>query len=367
MTSISPMLTSLGWDPSWASLLQDVSSHGIPGRVVRAGRLLRVQLEQGLALVECPEHLPERPVCGDWVLVELHQDLRNEEPSRDAMAPVESPSAVLGDRTIASTEEPRTEDLRGRAIALLPRRNAITRRAVGFEGPQALAANVDEVWLVCSLDRSQGIRSLARYQSICRLDNVVVTVVLNKADLSEDLARDVAQANARAPGLDVVTVAALHAQGTEQLEQRLGVARTLVLLGPSGAGKSTLINALTGGAAQKTQGVREHDRRGRHTTSASQLFRTTTGALIIDSPGLRELGLWQSTGLNNTYADINELAQFCRFRDCKHDREPGCNVRLALEQGLLSSERFLEYLELARECATRAKLVKGRKRRYPTT
>jgi len=333
MNSVGPILISLGWDPAWDPFVEAAPNREFPGRVTRAGRLLVVQLERGELLATCPDHLHERPVCGDWVMAEVYDALGGDE-------------------------------CRGRVSQILPRHNAITRRAVGFERPQALVANVDDIWLVCGLDRSQGLRSLPRYQALCRLESVTVTVVLNKVDLAEDLTGDVALAQAKAPGLDIVTIAALHQRGIENLRPKLRANHTLALLGPSGAGKSTLINALTTSQEQRTREVRRHDQRGCHTTSASQLVRTLAGALVIDSPGLRELGLWQTAGMDHSYADILDLAQNCRFRDCQHAGEPGCYVRGAIEQGLLPSERLLEYLELSRECAARAKLVKGRKRRY---
>lgn len=333
MTLVGPSLLNLGWNDTWSRAHEQLAHRGHPGRVTRAGRLLRVQTEAGAVLAECPTDTRERPVCGDWVIVELHGGNGEQE-------------------------------LRGRIHCVLPRRNGIERHAVGTERPQAIVANVDDIWLVCGLDRSQGIRSLTRYQALCRLDNVVVTVVLNKADTTTDLDRCVAQARSKAPDLEIVTVSALTHDGLEYLESKLRKHHTLALLGPSGVGKSTLINRMTDNQEQRTHAVRYGDHRGCHTTSAGQLLTTHSGALIIDTPGLRELGLWQTAGLDNTYADILELAQGCRFRDCRHNQEPGCYVRLAVEQELLSSERFMEYLELSRERDARAKLVKGRKRRY---
>jgi ribosome biogenesis GTPase len=333
MTPVSPSLLDLGWNDTWSYALEQSAHRGQPGRVTRAGRLLLVQTEAGAVLSECPADIPERPVCGDWVIVERHG----------------------GDGE---------QELRGRIRCALPRQNAIERHAVGTERPQAIVANVDDVWLVCGLDRNQGIRSLARYQALCRLDNVVVTVVLNKTDTTNDIEHYVAQARSKAPDLEIVTVSALTRDCLEHLESRLRKYRTLVLLGPSGVGKSTLINRMIENHEQRTNAVRSSDHRGCHTTSTGQLLPTRSGALIIDTPGLRELGLWQTAGINNTYTDILELAQRCRFRDCTHTHEPGCHVRFAVEQGQLASARFMEYLELSRERDTRAKLVKGRKRRY---
>lgn len=326
-------LDSLGWNDQWAALAATADPRTQPGRVTRAGRLLVVATRDGDCLVTCPEELPERPVTGDWVMVEVF-DGRN------------------------------VEEHRGRVRSLLSRRNAIERRAVDAERPQALAANVDAIWLVCGLDRSQGIRSLARYQALSRLEHVTVTVVLNKTDACTELDDKLADACARAPGLEIVPVSARNDEGTAQLEERLRPSQTLVLLGPSGAGKSTLVNRFVEGPSQRTGDVRESDRRGRHTTSAGELLRTRAGALIIDTPGLRELGLWQTAGLDNTFADLAEFGKDCRFRDCSHLHEPDCAVQRAIEEGELSQERYLEHLELAREQATRARLVKGRKRRY---
>jgi len=333
MTSVGLSLLNLGWNDTWSYTLEQSAHHGHPGRVTRAGRLLLVQTEAGAVLAECPADIPERPVCGDWVIVELH--------------------GGKGER-----------ELRGRVRCALPRRNAIERHAIDTQQPQAIVANVDDIWLVCGLDRDQGIRSLTRYQALCRLDNVVVTVVLNKADTTNCLARYIAQARAKAPDLEIVTVSALTHDGLQHLESKLRKHHTLAVLGPSGSGKSTLINAVTENHEQRTRSVRCGNHRGCHTTSAGRLLTTRSGALIIDTPGLRELGLWQTAGLDNTYADILELAHGCRFRDCTHTHEPDCHVRLAVDQGQLASERFAEYLELTRERDTRAKLVKGKKRRY---
>lgn len=333
MTNQAFTLESLGWNDEWSALAEAMAQGLVPGRVTRAGRLLLVATADGECLVTCPEDLPERPVTGDWVMVERFDGARDAEH-------------------------------RGRVRALLPRRSVIERHAVRIERPQALAANVDEIWLVCGLDRSQGIRSLTRYQALCRMEHVKVVVLLSKTDACTHLDEALADARARAPDLLVVPVSARSGEGLARLEARLLPGRTLVLLGPSGAGKSTLVNCFVDGDVQRTSEVRESDRRGRHTTSAGELRCTRFGALIIDTPGLRELGLWQTAGLYATFADVADFGQDCRFRDCTHQHEPGCAVQRAVEEGQLSQERYLEYLELSREQATRARLVKGRKRRY---
>ncbi len=323
MNPVGPTLRKLGWDDRWTSLYEQTSECEPLGRVIRAGRLPLVRTERLEVLADCPTGHTPRPICGDWVTLKLY------------------PNAQPG-------------DARGLICTTLPRRNAVVRQAAGAMRPQAIVANVEAIWLVCGLDRDQGIRSLARYQALARLDNVEVTILLNKLDLSEDLASHQAQAQAQAPDLDVIAVSAVSRQGLDQLASKLTRCRTTALIGPSGVGKSALINALVEGARQSTGAVREEDRRGRHTTSTGNIIATPNGALLVDTPGLRELALWEAAGFDNSYTDILDLAQHCRFRDCQHDREPKCQVRLALEQGQLSSERFLAYLELLGERVARA-------------
>ncbi|MGC4069463.1 MAG: ribosome small subunit-dependent GTPase A [Polyangiaceae bacterium] len=153
----------------------------------------------------------------------------------------------------------------------------------------------------------------------------------------------------RAPGIDVVVTSTTQPEGLEQLELRLLPRRTTALIGPSGAGKSSLVNALVQATCQRTKEVRDSDHRGRHTTSTGEMRVTPSGAWLIDTPGLREIGLWQSDPFERGFGDVLELAARCRFRDCNHDREPGCGVRRALDEGRLAPERFLAFLELERE------------------
>jgi ribosome biogenesis GTPase / thiamine phosphate phosphatase len=331
MTRGGPTLCDLGWDARWASLCTGLASRETPGRVIGAGRLLLVQTDERQVLAHCPPSRTPRPVCGDWVVLTLHADTQH-------------------------------DAARASVCATLPRRNAVVRQAADGAGPQALVANVDAIWLVCGLDRDQGLRSLARYQALTRLEQVAATIVLNKLDRCADLECERSRAQAQAPDLDVVAVSAHWRRGFEELESRLSPGRTTALIGPSGVGKSTLINALVPALDQRTHAVRQSDCRGRHTTSAARLVATTSRALLIDTPGLRELGLWQPAGFDNSYADILELAQGCRFGDCRHDREPGCRIREALDQGHLSSERFLAYLELANERTVHASRANQKER-----
>lgn len=319
MISAGSTLQNLGWNDAWGSLHAQSTSSGTPGRVIRSGRILLVQTERDCVLATCPNDDRQRPVCGDWVLLEVHSGARGEES-------------------------------RGIVRETLTRRNAIVRKAAGANRQQAIVANIDAVWLVCGLDRDQGIRSLSRYQALTRLDGVTVTVVLNKADIAADLERQLSEAQGKAPDLEVIALSAHARLGLDRVTPQLSNGRTIALVGPSGVGKSTLMNALTTSPSQATGSVRSGDHRGCHTTSASQLVATSYGALLIDTPGLRELGLWQAAGLKNAYADILALAEGCRFSDCRHDREPGCQIRLALERGELVPDRFHAYLELLREC-----------------
>jgi ribosome biogenesis GTPase len=233
----------------------------------------------------------------------------------------------------------------------LPRRSQIVRKAAGrAAAPQALVANVDTVFLVCGLDRDQGLRSIERLLTIVLDGGATPVILLNKVDLCDDLAGAVLAAESAAPGFEVLAVSATQREGLEQLGPHLVPGRTLALLGPSGAGKSTLINALAGEVLASTGAVRARDRRGRHTTTSRQLYQLPRGGILVDTPGLRELGTWlEADGLEQAFADITELAAGCRFRDCSHDTEPGCRVRAALLSGELETRRFHRYLELTEE------------------
>jgi ribosome biogenesis GTPase len=235
---------------------------------------------------------------------------------------------------------------------LLPRRGVFSRRAAGGGGEQLVAANVDMALLVASLNRDLNLRRLERYLALAFESGAQPVVVLTKADVCEApeaLAAEVARVALAAP---VLTVSAVSGEGLAALAARLAPGRTAVLLGSSGAGKSTLVNALAGQTLMATAPIREDDARGRHTTTHRQLVQLPTGALLLDTPGMRELGLWEAdAGLEAAFADVEALAAGCRFSDCAHESEPGCAVRAAAEAGLIDPARLAGLGKLRRELA----------------
>lgn len=252
-------------------------------------------------------------------------------------------------------------DSDGEIAALLERRGTIVRRAAGeATAAQVLAANVDLALLTAPLPEPNP-RQIERLAALAHADGVAAALVLTKADLDPSADRTAA-ATAREVGIaDAVAVSALTGDGIGVLHTLLAPGSTAVLLGPSGAGKSTLVNALLGEERQATGAIREADGRGRHTTVTRELIALTGGSLLIDTPGVREVGLWDGAG--ESYADIDELAASCRFSDCGHDSEPGCAVREGVE-----ADRIEAWRKLAREqkwvedrrAAARARDQRGR-------
>jgi ribosome biogenesis GTPase len=241
--------------------------------------------------------------------------------------------------------------------AVLPRRSAIVRRGpVDRSQPsQVLAANVDVVFLVTSLNAEFNLRRLERYVAVGWESGATPVVVLSKADLADDVEGRRLAAEASAPGVEVVVVSAVTGEGLDVLRGHLGPGRTMVFIGSSGVGKSSLVNALAGAPLLATASIREDDARGRHTTTRRQLLRLAEG-LVIDTPGLRELALNDGDGLAETFGDVESIALACRFRDCRHETEPGCAVRSALASGRLDPARLGAFRKLERE-ARRAELA----------
>ena len=256
------------------------------------------------------------PAVGDWVVVELHG--------------------------AGST---------GVIHEVLPRRSKFVRKMAGKKmEEQVIAANVDTALLVSALDGDFNPRRVERYLAQCWESGARPVIVLNKADACDEVREKAVEMERVAIGTAVCVVSARTGQGFGELEEFLRPGHTLVLLGSSGVGKSTIANRLLGEALQEVQPVRESDSKGRHTTTARELFELPGGALLMDTPGLRELQLWDAKdGVAQTFADIDALAAQCRFVDCRHEGEPGCAVLAAVSAGTLDAARLENRRKLLRE------------------
>ena len=320
-----PGLRELGFVGPVAESFAPFAAQGlVPGRVVVGHtRLLRVRTEDGETLASVAGSLrhqargPEdRPAVGDWVAL-----------------------------------RPRAGGHRAVVQAVLPRRTAFVRRAAGERTvAQVLAANVDTVFLVMGLDGDFNLRRIERALVLAWESGADPVVLLNKADVCDDVPGRRAEVEAVAPGVPVRVIAAKPGEGLDSLAPWLVSGRTVALLGSSGVGKSTLVNRLLGHEKQKTREVLEGDHRGRHTTSHRELIVLPGGALLLDTPGLRELQLWSDgAGFQAAFGDVHELSSACRFTDCRHGTEPGCAVRAAAEEGRLDPARLDSFRKLQAE------------------
>ncbi len=239
----------------------------------------------------------------------------------------------------------------------MPRKSKFSRKTVGNKTEeQIVAANVDTVFLVSGLDGDFNPRRIERYLILAWESGANPVIVLNKSDLCNSLESCLAEVEAIALGVPIVVLSATNHQGLDALTSYLQPGQTVALLGSSGVGKSTITNQLQGEVVQAVQSVRQGDDRGKHTTTHRQLILLPTGGLIIDTPGMREIQIWAGEeSLQETFADIETLAQECRFRDCQHHKEPGCAVQQALAEELLDYSRFLSYQKLQKELAYSAR------------
>jgi ribosome biogenesis GTPase len=318
------LITSYGWSDTLQQQFQTYAAHGLaPARVIVQQRGLYVLAtptgEANAQLSGRFAHEAEAgayPVAGDWVA-----------------------AAVRAAEASATIHH------------LLPRRSAFVRKAIGG-GAQVVAANVDVAFLVASLNADLNPRRIERYLATAWESGASPVVVLTKADLCDDCEAHKASIEAVALGVPVHVVSAVTGQGLADLSASFAPGQTAALLGSSGVGKSSLVNALAGSSLMVTQAIREEDARGRHTTTHRELVLLPGGRLMLDTPGMRELGLWDAeAGVATTFADVEALVAECRFRNCAHGAEPGCAVRAALVDGSLDEGRWRSYAKLQREAA----------------
>ncbi len=257
---------------------------------------------------------------------------------------------AVGDWVLA---EPLPGEHRSVIHAVLPRRSAMVRKAAGaVVEDQIVGANLDYLFIVNALNQDFNLRKIERYMIAAWESGASPVVLLTKADLCADPEAFAEQVGNAAPGVPVHCVSALADAGKEALDAYLKPGATIGITGSSGVGKSTLLNWLAGKNLQLTQDIREDDARGRHTTTHRELFLLGGGALVLDTPGMRELQLWDARdGWQQAFADIELLASNCRFRDCKHDGEAGCAVLQALSSGELDPKRYANYRKTEKELA----------------
>jgi ribosome biogenesis GTPase len=246
--------------------------------------------------------------------------------------------------------EPLPPPSRSMIQALLPRRSAFVRKVAGMTTQeQVVAANVDIVFLVNAMNEDLNPRRIERYLTLAWESGATPVIVLTKSDLSDDLEQALVDVQGVALGVSIHIVSNVTGEGIPALHAYMGNGKTIALLGSSGVGKSSLVNSFVGSEVQVVKEIRD-DGRGKHTTTHRELIALPQGGLVLDTPGMRELQLWEaSDGIQGSFEDIVLLKHACRFRDCEHRTEPGCAIRKAIASGKLKSERYESYLKLQRE------------------
>lgn len=253
---------------------------------------------------------------------------------------------IVGDFVLAKYN-PWGEDM---IYQVLERKSKFSRLDSVNKMEQDVAANFDYVFIMASLNHDFNIKRMERYLTAAWQSGGMPVIVLTKLDLCNDHALYKTQIEAVAAGVPIIFISSLTGQGLDQLREYVKPSKTIVFLGSSGVGKSSLVNAIAGEEIMKVNSIREGDSKGRHTTTHRQLVMLQNGTMIIDTPGMRELGMWNvSDGLDVAFADVEALAGKCKFRNCNHQSEPGCAVKEALESGELSKERWQNYVKLKKE------------------
>ena len=322
-----PTLAALGWTAALADAHAEHATSGHrPARVVAEDRgsyqVLGPVGEQRASVTGRFRFETSDPAAfpavGDWVAVDGGET-----------------GATTGDTTIH---------------AVLPRRSALVRQAAGRRTEaQVVGANLDVVFVVASLNGDLNLRRLERYVAVAWESGADPVILLSKADLADDVDATLAGVDAVAAGAAVLVVSSFDGRGVEAVQARIGPGRTAAFVGSSGVGKSTLLNRLAGEERAVVQAIREGDARGRHTTTRRQIHLLPGGGLVLDTPGMREIALWDGDGLEQSFADVDELAAGCRFSDCAHRAEPGCAVQAAIRSSALGTDRLAAWDKLQKE------------------